>query len=288
MLDRTTGTRTPEAVEAAVALLEAAISREAVAELSMVLPAELVVVMATTVGAIELAAELWEDAAAELSAEEAAAELAEEAEDESSVEDAITDELRPDEVAPEEGDEDGETEEASEVWEVSRVEDGTEDCAAEEDAAAEEPELCWEEAELWATEEVSEVEAWEEETTDEPEERATTVSELDVGEAELNAEEEADDKSALLSPPVVLEGATDDPVVDAGALVVDGAEVSVLRETDVVLESVTRMASVLVEDASVEEVEGTAMAVALSAELSCLLRSSALTATSCFAISIRR
>lgn len=58
MLDRTTGTRTPEAVEAAVALLEAATSREAVAEDSMVLPAELVVVMPTTVGAMELAAEL--------------------------------------------------------------------------------------------------------------------------------------------------------------------------------------------------------------------------------------
>jgi hypothetical protein len=206
------------------------------------------------------------------------------------VEDAVTDELRPDEIAPEEGDEDDETEEASEVWEVWEVsvEDGAEDCATEEDAAAEEPELCWEEAELWATEEVSEVEAWEEETTDEPEERATTVSERDVGEAELDAEE-ADDKSALLSPPVVLEGATDDPVVDAGALVVDGAEVSVLKETDVVLESVTRMASVLDEDGSFEEVvKGTAMTVALSAVLACLLRSSARTATSCFAISMRR
>lgn len=206
------------------------------------------------------------------------------------MEDAVTDELRPDEIAPEEGDEDDETEEASEVWEVWEisVEDGAEDCATEEDAAAEEPELCWEEAELWATEEVSEVEAWEEETTDEPEERATTVSERDVGEAELDAEE-ADDESALLSPPVVLEGATDDPVVDAGALVVDGAEVSVLKETDVVLESVTRMASVLDEDGSFEEVvEGTAMTVALSAVLACLLRSSARTATSCFAISMRR
>lgn len=240
MLDRTTGTRTPEAVEAAVALLEAATSREAVAEDSMVLPAEFVVVIPTTVGAMELAAELWEDAAAELSGE---------AEDEASVEDAMTDELRPDETAPEEGDEDDETKEASEVWEVSRVEDGAEDCAAEEDAATEETELCWEETELWATEEVSAVEDVKEETVDEPEEVATTVSERDVGKAELNAEEEADDKSALLSPPVVLEGATDDPVVDAGALVVDGAEVSVLKETDVVLESVTRMASVLVEDA---------------------------------------
>lgn len=229
----------------------------------------------------------------ELSADEAAAELSGEAEDEASVEDAIDDELRPDETAPEEGDEDGETEEASEIWEfweVSREEDGAEDCAAEEDAAAEETELCWEETELWAIEEVSEVEAWEEETTDEPEEVATTVSERDGGKAELNAEEEeADDKSALLSPPVVLEGATDDPVVDAGALVVDGAEVSVLKETDVVLESVTRMASVLVEDGSFEEVvEGTAITVVLSAVLSCLLRSSARTATSCFAISIRR
>lgn len=114
----------------------------------------------------------------------------------------------------------------------------------------------------------------------------TTVSERDAGEAEVEAEE-ADEGSALLSPPVVLEGATDDSV-EVGASVVEGDEVSVVKETEVVLDPVTMTASVLVDASSEVEVEGTAMTVVLSALLSCLLRNSARTATSCFAISMRR
>lgn len=261
VLDKTTGTRTPEAVEAddsAAELLEAATWRVAVAEVSIVLPAELVVVMPTTVGSIELAAEL----SAELPAE-----LSEEAADE----DSTTDELRPEEIAAREDD-----------WE-----DEAEDCAAEEDAAAEESELCWEETELWAVEEVSEDEARVEEIRLEPEVLTTTVSERDAGEAEIDEEaEEADEESALLSPPVVLEGAAEDSEAEVG---VDTAEVSVVKDTEVVLESVTTTASVLViDDWSEEVVGGTAMTVVLLPLSSCLLRSSARTATSCFAISMRR
>lgn len=139
VLDKTTGTRIPEAVEAvtdeeaaaelSALVLEAATWRVAVAEVSMVLPAELVVVMATTVGLTELSDEAAvelsaEEASAELSAaEEAAAELSEEATEEASVEgaadeDATTDELRPaEETALEEGDWD-ETDEVSEDWEI--------------------------------------------------------------------------------------------------------------------------------------------------------------------------
>jgi cobalamin biosynthesis protein CobT len=186
VLDRTTGTITPEAVEAAAEVLEAAIWREAVAEVTMVLPAELVEVMATTVGSMELAAEL--------SADDAAAELSEEAADE----DATTDEPRPEETAAEEEDRAEESEEASE-GEV-------EDCAAEEDAAAEESEFCWEETELWAAEEASEDEVRVEVTRLEPEVETTRVCERDAGEAEIDTEaDEADGESALLSPPVVLD-----------------------------------------------------------------------------------
>ena len=262
MLDRTTGTRTPEAVEADDSALEAATWRVAVAEVSMVLPAELVVVMPTTVGSMELAAEL--------SADEAAVELSEEAAD-----DSTTDELRPDETAAREDEREDAAEETSE-GEV-------EDCAAEEDAAAEESGLCWEETELWAVEDEARVE----EIRLESEEVTTTVSERDAGEAEIDEEaEEADEESALLSPPVVLEGAADDSVAEVG---VETAEVSVVRETEVVLESVTTTASVLVvDDWSEEVVGGTAMTVVLLPLSSCLLRSSARTATSCFAISMRR
>jgi cobalamin biosynthesis protein CobT len=190
VLDRTTGTITPEAVEAAAEVLEAAIWREAVAEVTMVLPAELVEVMATTVGSMELAAEL----APELSADDAAAELSEEATDE----DATTDEPRPEETAAEEEDRAEESEEASEGEE--------EDCAAEEDAAAEESEFCWEGTELWAAEEASEDEVRVEVTRLEPEVETTTVCERDAGEAEIDTEaDEADGESALLSPPVVLD-----------------------------------------------------------------------------------
>jgi cobalamin biosynthesis protein CobT len=192
VLDRTTGTITPEAVEAAAEVLEAAIWREAVAEVTTVLPAELVEVMATTVGSMELAAEL----AAELSADDAAAELSEEA----AIEDATTDEPRPEETAAEEEDRAEESEEASEGEE--------EDCAAEEDAAAEEEESesCWEETELWAAEEASEDEVRVEVTRLEPEVETTTVCERDAGEAEMETEaDEADGESALLSPPVVLD-----------------------------------------------------------------------------------
>ena len=232
----------------------------------MVLPAELVVVMPTTVGSMELAAEL--------SADDAAVELSEEA----AVEDSTTDELRPEETAAREDDK------ADEAAETS--EDEAEDCAAEEDAAAEESELCWEETELWAVEEDSEAEARVEEIRLEPEEVTTTVSERDAGEAEID---ETAEESALLSPPVVLEGAADDSVAEVGALVVETADVSVVRETEVVLESVTMTASVLVvDDCSEEVVGGTAMTVVLLPLSSCLLRNSARTATSCFAISMRR
>lgn len=282
MLDTTTGTRTPEAVEAgadepAAELVEAAIWREAVTEVSMVLPAELVVVTATTVGSMELAAEL----AAELSADDPAAELSEEAADE----DSTTDERRPEETALEAEDGEDETDEASEGE--------PEDCAAEEDAAAEESELCWEETELWAAEEVSGDEVRVEEITLEPEVAATTVSERDAGEAEAEAEEEAEDadeeSTTLLSPPVVLEGAVDDSVAEVGELDVERAEVSVVKETEVVLDPVTMTASVLVVDCWSEEVVGgVATAVVLPLLSSCLLRNSARTATSCFAISMRR
>lgn len=195
VLDRITGTITPPAVEAgadeaAAELLDAAIWREAVAEVTIVLPAELVEVMATTVGSMELAAEL----APELSADDAAAELSEEATDE----DATTDEPRPEETAAEEEGRAEESEEASEGE--------SEDCAAEEDAAAEESEFCWEETELWAAEEASEDEARVEVTRLEPEVETTTVCERDAGEAEIDSEvDEADGESALLSPPVVLD-----------------------------------------------------------------------------------
>lgn len=104
----------------------------------------------------------------------------------------------------------------------------------------------------------------EDEATVEPEEVATTESELEAGEAE------ADEEAALLSPPVVVVGADD----------------SVVRDTDVVDESVMMTASVL-DDASAVGVVGAATVV-LSALLSCRFRSSARTATSCFAISMRR
>jgi hypothetical protein len=288
VLDRTTGTRTPESVEAGAdeaAAEDAAIWRDAVTEVSMVLPAELVVVMATTVGAMELAAELAPELSADDSADDSAAELWEEASDE----DPTTDEPRPEETAADEERRADETEEASED-ETEEASDGvSEDCAAEEDAAAEESELCWEETELWAAEEGSEDETRVEETTLEPEVLTTTVCERDAGEAELDTEaDEADGESALLSPPVVLEGAVDDPAAEVGASDVETADVSVVNETEVVLGSVTMTASVLVVDSWAEEVViGAAMTVVLL-PLSCLLRNSARTATSCFAISMRR
>jgi hypothetical protein len=280
VLDRITGTRTPESVEAGAdeaAAEDAAIWRDAVTEVSMVLPAELVVVMATTVGAMELAAELAPELSADDSADDPAAELWEEASDE----DPTTDEPRPEETAADEERRADETEEASEGE--------SEDCAAEEDAAAEESELCWEETELWAAEEGSEDESRVEETTLEPEVLTTTVCERDAGEAELDTEaDDADGESALLSPPVVLEGAVDDPAAEVGASDVETADVSVVNETEVVLGSVTMTASVLVVDSWAEEVViGAAMTVVLL-PLSCLFRNSARTATSCFAISIRR
>ena len=147
VLDSTTGTRTPELVvgradveaaeEAAPALvaellsaeLEAADSLVAVAEDTTVLPSELVVVSGTTVEGIELA-------------DEAAAEVSEEAADEDSVEgaaeeDATTDELRPDEEAPE--DEEGEgDEETPELCALCTAEAEAELWAAEEESAEEE------------------------------------------------------------------------------------------------------------------------------------------------------